>query len=113
MDLSLIAAFSIDWTWWGHLAQGIIANVEVGGVEIHVGERDVAESPVAERVDPFVEASADPRDLRFGDPRVDTESRDEVVGRLSQRLVIATTPVPRERHVWVSTPIRYCPASWG
>ncbi len=25
MDLSLIAAFSLDWSWWGHLAQGIIA----------------------------------------------------------------------------------------
>ncbi|MGC3966670.1 MAG: site-2 protease family protein [Pirellulales bacterium] len=24
MDLSLIAAFSIDWTWWGNLAQGIL-----------------------------------------------------------------------------------------
>ena len=63
------------------MAQGVIANVEVGGVEVHVGERDVAEGPVAERVDPLVEASADPRDLRFGDPRVDTESRNEVVDR--------------------------------
>ena len=45
----------------GHdLAQRVVADVHVGGVEIQVGERHVAEGPVPERVDAFVEARADP-----------------------------------------------------
>ena len=38
-----------------------------------------AERPVAERVDLDVEAGADPRHLRLGDPRVDPQRLDEVV----------------------------------
>ena len=43
------------------LAEGVVADVDVGGVEVHVRERDVAEGAVAERVDAFVEPGADPR----------------------------------------------------
>ena len=40
----------------GHnLAECVVSDVDIGGVEIDVRERRVAECPIAERVDPFVE----------------------------------------------------------
>jgi hypothetical protein len=46
---------------------GGVADVEVGRVEVDVGEPDVVQDPSAERSDHFVETSADPRDLGLGD----------------------------------------------
>jgi len=48
----------------GHdLAQGVVADMDVGGIQVHVRERDVAECAVAERSDPFVEPGADATDF--------------------------------------------------
>ena len=56
----------------GHdLAELIIADVQVGGVEVDVRELDVAQCPVAEGLDPLIEPSTDPRYFRFGDAGVD------------------------------------------
>jgi len=45
----------------GHdLTQSVVADMDVGGVEEHVGELDVAEGAVPERVDAGVEALTDP-----------------------------------------------------
>jgi len=38
----------------------VVADMDIGGVQLHVGELDVAQGPVAERGDPFVEAGTDP-----------------------------------------------------
>ena len=45
------------------------AALDVGGVEEHVGELDVVERPVAERLEVPVELGADAGDLGLGDPR--------------------------------------------
>ena len=62
-----------------HLAEGVVADVDVGGVQVDVGEGDVAESPVPEGLDPIVEAGTDPAHLGLGDPRVDPHGGHQVV----------------------------------
>ena len=45
----------------GHdLTQSVVADVDVGGIEVHVREPDMAEGPPAERGDAFVETGTDP-----------------------------------------------------
>jgi hypothetical protein len=53
--------------------------VEVGGIQVDVGELDVADKTCAERADDLVELAADARHLRLGDPRVDTERSDQII----------------------------------
>ena len=92
------------------LAQSVIADVDVGGVEIHVRELDVAEGAVPERADAFVEAGTDPGDFGLGDAGVDAHRRDEIIDRPSrhprhvglhhhriQRLVDTTTRLQNGR----------------
>ena len=40
------------------LAEGVVPDGHVGGVQVHVGEGDVAEGPVAEGLDPLVVSMA-------------------------------------------------------
>jgi len=54
-------------------------DVEVGRVEVHVGELDVVQRSGAERTDLLVQAGADPGDLGLADPRVRAHRFDEVV----------------------------------
>ena len=61
--------------------RGLVADVQIGGVQIDVGELDVIETAGAERADDLVEPGADPRHLRLGDPRVDTQRGDQVIDR--------------------------------
>ena len=56
-----------------------VAHVQVGRVEVDVGELDVVQRPGAERADDLVQAGADPRDLGLGDPGVDAQRLDQVV----------------------------------
>jgi hypothetical protein len=57
----------------------LVADVEVGRVEVDVGELDVVQPARPECGDDLIEAGADPRDLRLGDPRVDAEGGNQVV----------------------------------
>ena len=59
--------------------QVAVAGFDVGRVEIHVGKLDMAQRPVAERVDLDIESGADPRHLRFRDPRLDPQRLHEIV----------------------------------
>ena len=69
----------------GHdLAEGVVADVDVGGIQVHVREPDVAEGAVAERGDALVEAGADPRHLRLLDAALDAHRFDQVVDRPSR-----------------------------
>ena len=54
---------AIETTW-----RGGVADMEVGRVEVDVGERDVVQGAGAERADGLVQAGADPGDLGLGDP---------------------------------------------
>ena len=62
-----------------NLAQSVVADVKVGGVEVHVRECGVTKGAVAERVNAFIKPGADARHLRFGDAGLDTESGDKVI----------------------------------
>jgi hypothetical protein len=55
------------------------AGLEVGGVEVDVGEAGVVQGSVAEGGEAFVEVAADPGDLALGDAGVRTEGFDQVV----------------------------------
>ena len=65
---------------------GGVTDVEVGRVEVDVGELDVVQRPGAERADGLVEPGADSGDLGLGDPRtahrfdqvIDVPGRDAV-----------------------------------
>src|SRR3954471_20276603 len=61
-----------------HLGGGV-AHVQVGGVQVDVGEGDVVQAAGSERGDHLVQAGADPGDLGPGDPRVDPQRGDQVV----------------------------------
>ena len=64
----------------GHdLPQGVVADMHVGGVEVHVREADVTECAATERPDVLVESGADSRHLRLRDSRVETHRRHQVV----------------------------------
>ncbi len=54
-------------------------GLDVGGIEEHIGELDVIETPLPKLVDRTVELSADPRHLTLGDTGVDPQGGDEVV----------------------------------
>tara|TARA_R110002110_G_scaffold58663_4_gene166800 strand:+ start:19813 stop:19941 length:129 start_codon:yes stop_codon:yes gene_type:complete len=41
------------------LAQGVVADLDVSGVEIHVGERDMAEGAPSDCFDALIKAAAD------------------------------------------------------
>ena len=53
--------------------------MEVGRVEVDVGERDVVQLAGAERTDRRIELFTDPGDLGLGDPGVGAERDDEVI----------------------------------
>jgi hypothetical protein len=53
--------------------------VQVGGVQVDVGELDVIETPGAEGADDVIETGADPRHLRLGDPRVHPQRGHEII----------------------------------
>src|SRR5690606_444386 len=55
------------------------AGLEVGGVEVDVGEAGVVQGSVAEGGEAFVEVAADPGDLALGDAGVRAEGFDQVV----------------------------------
>ncbi len=57
----------------------VLPDVEVGGVQVHVGEGHVIQPPLPERVDHLVERRADPGDLRAADPRAHPEGRHQLV----------------------------------
>lgn len=70
--------------WLGHLearqfSPATVRGYAFDGVEVHVREPDVAQGPVAERGDPFVEAGTDPRHLRARDPRSPAHRHHEVI----------------------------------
>jgi hypothetical protein len=54
-------------------------GLDVGGIEEHVGELDVAQRPVPERSQRLVELPADPGDLGLADPRPGAQGGDEIV----------------------------------
>jgi hypothetical protein len=60
---------------------GAVAHVQVGGIEIDVGELDVVQPAGAEGGDHLVQAGADPGDPGLGDPRADAQGGDQVVDR--------------------------------
>jgi hypothetical protein len=62
-----------------HDLMGGVADVEVGRVEVDVGELDVPERAGAERADDLVQAGADPRHLGLRDPRLDAHGLDQVI----------------------------------
>ena len=64
----------------GHL-RGLAGDVEVGRVEVDVGELDVIQPPGAERFDGLIQPGTDPGDLRLRDPRIDAHRLDEIVHR--------------------------------
>ena len=55
------------------------AGLDVGGVEVDVGEGDVVEAPGAEHGDLFVDPGADPRHRRLRHPRFTAQRPDQVV----------------------------------
>lgn len=59
----------------------IATDMEVGGVEVHVGEPGVVEGAGAEGLDRLVELGADAAHLAPRDPRSDAQGCDEVVDR--------------------------------
>jgi hypothetical protein len=58
---------------------GLVADVEIGGVQVDVGELDVVQAAGSERVDHLIQAGADAGHLGLLDPRVRTQGADEVV----------------------------------
>jgi hypothetical protein len=65
----------------GHDLCGGVADVEVGGVEVDVGELDMPKGAGAKRADDLIEPGADPRHLGLGDARVDSHRLDQVINR--------------------------------
>ena len=61
--------------------------MQIGGVQIDVGELDVIEPAGAEGADDLIETGTDPRHLGLGDPRVDAQGGDEVVDRAGRHPV--------------------------
>jgi len=61
------------------LVQIGVTRFHIGRVQIDVRELDVSQRPVAERVDLDIQLGADPRDLRFRDPRVDPQRLHQIV----------------------------------
>jgi hypothetical protein len=55
------------------------AHVQVGRVQVDVGDRDVVQRPGAEGADRLIELRADARDLGLADPRIGAERDHEVV----------------------------------
>src|SRR5918994_863279 len=55
------------------------AALDVGGIGEHVGELDMLEWPVPERVEGAVELGADPRDLALADAGADPEGLHQVI----------------------------------
>jgi hypothetical protein len=62
----------------------IVTDVQVGGVQVHVGEPGAVETPRAEGLDVLVEAPADPGHFRPADPRVHPKGRQHVVDQAGQ-----------------------------
>src|SRR3954453_21258634 len=62
-----------------HDLGGGVADMQVGGVEVDVGELGVVQPAGPERGDDLVEAGADPGHLGLGDPGVDAQRGDQVV----------------------------------
>ena len=58
--------------------------MQVGGVEVDVGEAGVPERAGPERTDRLIQAGADPRHLGLGDARVHSKRGDQVVHRASR-----------------------------
>jgi len=58
---------------------GGVADMQVGRVEVDIGELGVVQPSGAERGDDLVQPGADPRDLGLGDPGVDPQRGDQVV----------------------------------
>jgi hypothetical protein len=56
-----------------------VADLEVGGVEADIRELDMAQGAVLEGRALHIEAGADPRYLRAGDPRADPQRLDQVI----------------------------------
>lgn len=54
-----------------HLVQVGVPDLEVGGVQVQVGELDMSELAVSEGGDLNIETGADPRDLAAGDARAE------------------------------------------
>ena len=67
-------ATAIDTTW-----PVVKRDVEVGRVEVDVGELDVVQRAGAERTDLLVQAGADPGHLGLADPGVGAHGFDQVV----------------------------------
>ena len=59
--------------------RGLVADVEVGGVHVEVGELDVIQSAGAEGADGLIEPGADPGHLGLLDPRRSPKGVDQVV----------------------------------
>jgi hypothetical protein len=55
------------------------AGLEIGGIQIDVGEAGVVQRPGAERRQGLVQVGADPRDLGLGDSGVGSEGFDQVI----------------------------------
>ena len=58
-----------------HLGRRPLRDVQVGRVEVDVGELGVVQRPGPERFDDLVQARADPGDLGLGDPGADARAR--------------------------------------
>jgi len=56
-----------------------VAHVQIGGVEIDVGELDVVQAPGAERLHALVEARADTRHLRLRDAGLRAQSSHQII----------------------------------
>jgi hypothetical protein len=111
---------------------GGVAHVQVGRVQVDVGELDVVEPSGPKRGHDLVQAGADAADLGLGDARVDPQRRDQIVHRAGghagdvrlhhhrvQRLVDAAAwlerdhgppPTPSQARLAMSGPVLWTPA---
>lgn len=69
------------------LAEGDISDMDVGGVQIHIGEGNVAQGAVTECCDAFVQPGADPGHFGLGDPGVTTQGGDQIIDRAGRHAV--------------------------
>jgi len=65
----------------GHDLGGGVAHVQVGRVQVDVGEGGMVQPAGPERLDDLVQAGTDPGDLGLGDARIDAQRGDQVVDR--------------------------------
>jgi len=67
-----------------HLPQAGLAHMQVGRVEVDVGEAGVPERTSPERTHHLIESGANPRHLGLGDPGIDTQGLHQVIDRTSR-----------------------------